>query len=77
MANTELGIMIRRAINHEKKRRGLRFDSHLARQLGIHNVTLWRWTQGDVGDAAAVLLPLVDAAARAEAAAAETTPVAA
>ena len=34
-------------------------DQALARKLDVDPATVWRWRNGDVGKAAAILLPLV------------------
>lgn len=34
-------------------------DQALARRLDVDPATVWRWRNGDVGKAAAILLPLV------------------
>lgn len=43
------GRVIRSALDHAREQRGLTSDRALAEQLGIHPVTLWRWTQGEIG----------------------------
>lgn len=63
--NSELSGLIRRAITHARQERGLPSDKALADALGIDPVTLWRWKEGDVGRAAAILVPLIAAAERA------------
>ena len=60
---SEVGQIIREALTFARQQRGLRSDKALADQIGIDPVTLWRWTQGDVGRAAEILVPLVKAAA--------------
>lgn len=64
--NPELGALIRRAFDHAKRKRNLTSDADLARALGIHAVTFWRWTQGDIGQAAEIMLPLVADAVQSE-----------
>jgi transcriptional regulator with XRE-family HTH domain len=45
-----VGRVIRSALTYAREQRGLSSDRALAEQLGIHPVTLWRWTQGEVGN---------------------------
>ena len=63
---SEVGRIIRDAMTYARDQRGLRSDKALADQLGIDPVTLWRWTQGDVGRAAEILVPMVAAAIAAQ-----------
>jgi hypothetical protein len=57
--NPLVGELIRQVFDRAKQQRNLPSDRALADELGIDPVTLWRWTQGDVGRAAQILVPLV------------------
>jgi len=46
-------------LERERRERGNITWVELARQLGVHHVTLWKWRHGhDLGPAANALLPL-------------------
>lgn len=63
-SESTVGAIIRHALTYERERRGLSTDRALADELGIDPVTLWRWTQGEIGRAAEILVPIVAAANR-------------
>jgi transposase-like protein len=51
--------LVNEILERERIARGNITWTEFARQLGVHNVTLWKWRHGhDLGPAANALLPL-------------------
>lgn len=50
--------IINKALDMAGKETGLK-KSKLAESFGVARSTIWRWRQGDVGEAASILIPLI------------------
>ena len=51
-------LIINETLDRIQKRRNIGVGA-LASELGVDPATIWRWRQGDIGKAAAILIPLI------------------
>lgn len=65
--NDTLARIVRIAVDYARKTRNLPSDKALAKALGMHPVTLWKYTQGDMGSNTAALITIIDEAYQAHA----------